>query len=300
MASNPPVSAEEIHRNSKIKEVLLAEIKIDRSYQRDPSQTLVDEIAANWDEVASELVLISDRGERPEGDEVEGGYWLVNGQHRSLAARKRSHKKIWARIVDLSDVDDPAAIEASLRLKLNVKLGDRPLERFKAQLRAGDPDSLEIEKILENLGTEVNENTNMEYGINSISTVEAIYAADGGSLLRETLELIRDAFGGLTGKKVSAANLKGIAWFVEKHGAEVDRTRLVKQLQDISIEALHRRALTMQSTMGGSLWMNYYRASVEIYNEKLREKSKLEWKMRGATKFAPRRGVGGLWNDMGH
>lgn len=291
----------DFHANSKIVEVELDKVKIDRTYQREPSQQLVDQIAANWDEVASELVLISDRGFRPESSDVEGGLWLVNGQHRSLAARKRGHTKIWARVVDLSMSPDPAPIEAALRLKLNVKLGDRPLERFKAQVRAGDPDSLAIVKILERFGTEVNVQTNMEHGINAISMVESIYSADEGALLTETLELIRDAFNGLNGRKVSAAPLKGFAWFIKQHGMESDRTRLVNLLQNLSIEALHRRAITMQSVMGGSLWMNYYRATVEIYNEKLHEKSKLEFKMRGVNQFAVRSkgAVGAAWSGGG-
>lgn len=290
---------ERLHQTSVIKEVELEHVRIDRSYQRDPSQALVEQIAADWDEVASELVLISDRGKRDSEGEVEGGFWLVNGQHRSLAARKRGHETIWARIVDLSEVDDPAQIEASLRLKLNIKLGDRPLERFKAQVRAGDEDSLGLVRILARHDTQVNEQVNMDNGINAIATVEALYRVDNGALLSETLEILREAFGSLHGKKVSAAMMKGVAWFVEKHSQTSDRGRLMEKIKMAGTEAIHRRAVTTQSTMGGSLWMNYYRVIVEFYNENLQVKSRLDWQLRGANTFSTRsKGVvGQQWHE---
>ncbi len=272
---------ENFHETSVIEEISLEALNIDRSYQRDPSQSLVEDIAAHWDEVASELVLVSNRGNGQ-------GLWLVNGQHRSLAARKLGHETIWARIVDLSNLKDPAAVEAELRLKLNVKLGDRPLERFKAQVRAGDEDSLKIVKIMEKFDTQIASKMGGE-GIGAISTVEAIFGQDPtGALLVETLEIIRDSFARLTGKVVSAAMLKGVAWFIEKHDAEVDRGRLHEKIASVGIEAIHRKAVTMQSVMGGSMWMNYYRTLVDIYNDGLHVKSRLEFRLRGANAFAAR------------
>lgn len=274
----------DFHASSKIQEVPLNDLRVDRSYQRDPSQQLVDEIAGAWDIVASELILVSDRGTRPDGN---GGLWLVNGQHRSLAARKLGHDTIWARVVDLSQVEDPAAIEADLRLKLNVKLADRPLERFKAQLRSGDEDSLNIVKILARYDTEINQ-TPTDTGINAISTVEAIYLVDQGALLAEIIETLRDAFGTLSGRAVSAGLMKAVGWFIERHANETDRTRIVEKMNLEGTSGLYRRAVNMRAAMGGSTWMNFYRALVEIYNDGLSDKSKIKWQMRGAGTFAQR------------
>lgn len=289
------VDVDRLHQTSVIREVKLEDIRIDRSYQRDPSQSLVEQIAADWDEVASELVLVSDRG--PDRGDVEGGLWLVNGQHRSLAARKRGHEAIWARVVDLSEAEDPAAVEANLRLKLNVKLGDRPLERFKAQVRAGDADSLNVVKILARYDTQINETMNMEHGINAVSTVEAIYRADEGALFAETIETLRDVWPDLSGKKVSSAMMKGVAWFIEKHSDKVDRSRLIEKMRVNGPEAIHRSGTNHKSVMGGSMWMNYYRAIVEFYNENLHEKQRLEWQLRGANTFSTRSkgAVGTSW-----
>lgn len=273
-----------MHAASKILQVPLDKIHVDRSYQRDLSMRLVDQIADNWDEVASELTLISDRGERPE----HGGLFIVNGQHRTAAAKKLQRKKIWARLIDLSAEEDPAAIEASLRLKTNVRLGDRPLERFKAQIRSGDEESLAIQKLLARFDTEINMVPVVDSGINAISTVEMLFRVDNGGLLGETLQVLKNAYPIVGGKHAAAALMKGVAWFIVKHDpATIDR--MTEKLSDLGQQALDRKARTIQATMGGSLWMNYYRAMIETYNEKLSQKQRLDWQMRGVGRFGLRR-----------
>lgn len=273
---------EGFHERSKIKQIPLSDLKVDRSYQRDPSQRLVDEIADNWDEIASELILVSDRGER---DDNEGGLYVVNGQHRTIAARKLGMKKIWARIVDMSELEDPAAIEAGLRLKTNVRLGDRPLERFKAQMRAGNEESLRISDLLERYDTQINEVPTMEEGINSVTGVETLFRVDNGGLLSEVLETIKAAYGHIGGRTATIHLMKGIGWFILKHSDETDRGRLIEKLSDAGTAALDRRARAHMSVMGGNLWQNHYRAIVDFYNEKLQQRNRLEFRLRGSTRW---------------
>jgi hypothetical protein len=239
------------------------------------------------------LVLISNRGTRPADGDVKGGLWVVNGQHRCKAAVKLGHEKIWARVIDLRHVDDPAALEAGFRLKTNVRMGDRPLERFKAQLRSGDEESLAIVAMLAKFDTEINMVPQQDSGINCVSTIEQLYRVDDGSILQEVLEVIRDSFGYVGAKNVNAATLKGIAWFIKQHAEESDRSRLCEKIAMIGPAALDRRARAHQSTMGGALWMNVYRSMVEMYNDKLRESNRLEWKTRGASAFSTK--TGGSW-----
>jgi hypothetical protein len=274
------------HEKSNIVEVELSDLKVDRSYQRDPSQKLVDSIAENWDEVASELILVSDRGQRD--DEQQSGLFVINGQHRTIAARRLGHMSIWARTIDMSDLDDPALVEAALRLKTNVRLGDRPLERFKAQLRAGNEESHAIVKLLARYDTQINEVVNPEMGINSVTGIEILFRHDQGGLLAEILETVKAAYGKIGGKTATIDLMKGIGWFIVTHSDETDRGRLISKLSDTGPAALDRRARVHMSVMGGTLWQNYYRAIVDFYNEKLIQKNKLEWRLRGATSWAAR------------
>lgn len=287
------LNIEELHAKSTIRTIKLADLKVDRSYQRDPSQSLVDKIASEWDEVASELLLVSDRGEGREELWVEKGrFYIVNGQHRSLAAAKKSIKQLSARVIDLSEHPDPAAVESLFRLRTNVRMGDKPAERFKAQVRAGDPKSLAIVQILARFDTEINENPTTDAGINAVASVEKLYDVEEGKLLVETLQLLKDIYGVVGGKSSSAPTMVGLAWFILKHAGESNRTRLVEQLKGVGHAALDRRARTIGSTMGGTLWMNYYRAVVDFYNDRLADKSRLEWRTRGATSF---KGAAGKW-----
>lgn len=287
MEGSAVIDIERLQATSKIRKVNLADLQVDRSYQRDPSMTLIDTIAENWDEVASELLLISDRGTRPEEDPVDGGLWIVNGQHRSLAARKKGIKSVDARIIDLSEHPDPAAVEAIFRLRTNVRMGDKSIERFKAQLRAGNEESVKIEKLLARFDTEINvTGPSQEGGINAVTTVEKLYRFDNsGGLLSEVLQMITDTYGTISGRAASGPVLTALGWFILKHGEEADRSRVVAQLKSVGLEALDRRGRTIASTMGGTLWMNYYRAIVDFYNDRLRDSSKLEWKLRGASAF---------------
>lgn len=285
-------TVDEIHAASTIKEVAVSKLRVDRSYQREPSLSLVDQISEDWDLVASELILVSDRGERPENGEVEGGLFVVNGQHRYLAARKLGHTKIHARVIDLRQEEDPAKLEAGFRLKTNVRLGDRSAERFKAQLRAGDEESHAIQKLLGRFDTEINLVPTMDYGINCISTIEILYRVDEGSILTDTLEVMKEAYQSINGKTAGTNIFKSIAWFILKHAEESDRSRLVEKLQVMGVAGLERRARTMQSTMAGALWVNYYRILVEAYNEKLTERNRLQWQTKGSALVTQRRSAG--------
>jgi hypothetical protein len=279
---------EGFHEKSKIKQIELSDLKVDRSYQRDPSQRLVDEISENWDEVASELILVADRGNRDE--DQQSGLFVINGQHRTIAARRLGHKKIWARVIDMKELPDPALIEAGLRLKTNVRLGDRPLERFKAQLRAGNEESQAIVKLLARYDTQINETPNPDEGINSVTGIEILFRQDQGGLLGEILETVKTAYGRVGGKGARIDLFKGIGWFILQHSDETDRSRLVSKLQETGAAALDRRARVHMSVMGGSLWQNYYRSLVDFYNEKLIQKNRLEWRLRGATSWSSKRG----------
>lgn len=280
-ASSVRQKAEEIVAKASIRKIDLAELKVDSSYQREPNQALVTDIANNWDAVSSELLLVSDRGE---DENWEGRYYVVNGQHRTLAATKIGLKKLDARVIDLTKEEDPARVEATFRLRTNKRLPDRPLERFKAQVIAGNEESIGISKILAKFDTEVNETPNGELGINPIAAIERIYRADNGKLLTETLEVIRDTWGVVGGKNVTASSVVAIAWFILVHGNEADRGRLVDRLSSVGRSAWDRKARTTAAAMGGSLWLNFYRAMVEIYNERLTSKS-LEWKTKGSQTF---------------
>jgi hypothetical protein len=279
-----------LHANARDMKVDPTILQVDLSYQRDPSRELVDKIQGEYDEVAAGVILVADRGERPEKGKVKGGLFIVNGQHRTLAAIGLNVKRVDARVIDLSGEKDPGAVEAMLRLRTNVRLPDRSLERFKAQLRSGDEQSIAIQKLLARYDTEINHVANGEFGINCVAAIETLYAYDDGSLLKDTLDLMRDVYGEIRGPAAAASLFKGTAWFIEAHPNGINRDRLVERMQTMSIVQLNARARTHASVMGKTLWFNIYRTIVELYNDKLTQGQRLEWVSRGANRLSASHG----------
>ena len=273
------LQAEVVVGKTVIKEVPVTALHVDRSYQRDTSIDLVQEIAMNMESHAYEPILVSKR--------ENGDLYVVNGQHRMAAAKLLGWKTIQAKVLEGLTPE----MEAALRLKLNRKLSERSLERFRAQVAAGIAESLEIVDILRRFGTKVNLNPTMEEGINSVGALEQIYRRDGGHGLVRTLEVIQDAWGTPGGHRTTQPVLKGIAWFLEMHGGEFDRTRLIDKLDKHGPAALDRMARSHRANLGGAFWMNTYRAIVEVYNENLPEGSRLQWRTRGASR------AGGNWSE---
>lgn len=281
--------------NSKTADIAIALLKVDRSYQRTPNQTLVDELASDWDIIAAEMILVSDRGERDWGDEEpewEGRYFIVSGQHRVMAARKRGLTKIHARVIDLSEEEFPAKLEAYYRRKANRRIQDRAIDVFKTRIVEGDPDALAIEKILRRFGVEINFVPDNNSGINSISAVEQLYQRDQGATLIETLELIQKVYGEIKPQTAGADMMKGISWFVSQHSLDVDSGRLVERMQTLTPSQLKGRAAQMKATMGKSTWMNVYIVLVDLYNEKLTPRNQLQLNFKSSSTAGEARSAG--------
>lgn len=262
---------------STIQTVPLDLMQVDPTYQRAPSTALVEKITEDYDRVSAELLLLSWRGEGK-------GYWIINGQHRSLAAKKRGLTEVDCRVIDTSHMEDPAEWEATFRLRTNVRMPDKPLERFKAQLRAGNEESLAIVGILEKFDTEVNDtqNPSTDYGINAIAAVEKLYRLDEGDLLIRTFQMIKEVYGIVGGKHSSASIMTGFAWYLTNQGEKSNYDRMVEKLKLAGLAALDRKARTIQADMAGPIWMNYYRAMVGFYNERLGGEKRLDWITKGA------------------
>jgi hypothetical protein len=257
--------------------VRIDDLHIDHNYQRDLSLDLVDQIDREYDPRATSAITVVKR--------ANGDLYIVNGQHRAAGAKRHGEEYIMAEVFEGIDPEH----EAKLRLKGNTRRTDKPQERFRAQIAAGDPESLAIQGIVERFDSQVNRNPDQNRGINAISALETIYRRDrNGTTLARVLEMIQASFGECHGKAVSVAMMKGVAFLLDRNGSDMDRQRMIEKLSQYGPTGIHRIAVNIKAAMGGAMWMNYYRAMVEVYNEKLGERARLEWRTTGATKvFAP-------------
>jgi hypothetical protein len=75
---------------------------------------------------------------------------------------------------------------------------------------------------------------------------------------------------------------------------DCDRSRVIDKLAVMGVRGMEQRARSMQSSFAWPLWLNYYRALVDVYNEKLSPKSRLELSTRGQNVMRPRSETTGI------
>lgn len=258
--------------------VRIDDLKVDHSYQRDLDVNLVQKIARDYDIAAAGPLVISRRS--------DGSLFVVNGQHRGAAAKTAGETEVIAQVIDMSGVplDEARKIEAELRLKGNTRRGDKVQERFRAQLAAGYRESLAIVEIARQFGTRINPWPDSKHGVNAVSTIEALYRKDSGGHLVRVFEFIQEAFGSVDGPTSTTAVLSATSWLLERHDHEMDRKRMVERLGVEGLDALMRQALSHRAAMGGSVWMNVYRAMIGVYNQRLPENKHLTWRTSASSK----------------
>lgn len=251
----------------------LADLKVDPVYQRDLTAQFVERLAENWDIVTAGTIVVS---RRPGGD-----LYIVDGQHRAAAAVRAGETHILAQVVNEPSAEE----EARLRLKGNVKRTDRVFEVFRARLAANDETALAIERILAGVGTHVNMVPTLGEGINAITAVEKLYNLDEGVTLIRVLSILKKLFGEIRPEIASSDLLKGLTWFLGQHEDKIDSERFERMLKLTGPSALARSARAHKASLGGTLWINTYRALVTMYNEGLSDASKLEWRTKGSTSW---------------
>lgn len=243
--------------------VLLDDLGVDLTYQRPLDQRLVEAILREYDPIAADPLTISKRR--------DGSLWIVNGQHEAAAAKLAGETEMLAFVYEGLTVRQ----EADLRLKKNNRRADTPLERFHAQVVAGNEESLAIQALLEQFGTVVNRTNSRWNGINAVAVIERLYRWDDGITLGRTLQMIRDGFGELHGEAVTGTVLQAVAWFLSNHPNATQYKDMLKRMQTYGVDDLQRKARSHKAVAGGSMWLNFYRAMVEVYNHRRGEAARI-------------------------
>jgi hypothetical protein len=265
--------------------LLIADINVDGAYQRDLRHDLVNKIARAYDIVKAGAILVSLR--------EDGTLWAVDGQHRMAGAEQAGETEIIAHVVHGLTQEQ----EAELRLARNDRKSDTQQEKWRTRLVMGDPKAEAITEVVHQHGTEINTTPLTHRGINAIATCELLYDLDGsGVWLGRVLRVVEDAFtdpdydGPPEGKPVidptnaSTSMLKSIAWFLGQHvdAHEANYEEFLKRLRQVGVEDIRRKAVSHRAANGGSLWLNYYRGLVEMWNFRRSDAKKLKWKTIGS------------------
>jgi hypothetical protein len=251
----------------------IADIQIDPDYQRSLRHDLVEKIRKEWDIVKAGPILVSQRD--------DGTLWCVDGQHRMIGAQLAGETEIFAHVVHGLNKEQ----EAGLRLARNDRRSDNMFEKFRTRLVMGDPKAHSIVGICHQFNLQINEVANAYSGINAIAALEILYDVDHGTTLTKVLKALSEAYGPdeLFGRTIGSSMMKAVAWFLDRHVAhhEVKYSEFIARLKSTDVDDIDRKARSSKAALGGALWINYYRAIVEIWNFRRSDNHKLTWKTQG-------------------
>lgn len=125
----------------KLRELHKDILQIHPAYQRELIQSKVKELTASWSYVSAGAIIIGERA---------GEFWVIDGQHRVVAAKRRSDISLLPCIVFQTNGVKQEAIAF-----LDVNSGRKPvtsLGKFKAMIAAGDAGAIIVSKTIGELG----------------------------------------------------------------------------------------------------------------------------------------------------
>lgn len=212
----------------------LSLLYINEDYQRKP-RSHVHKIAANFNENKCGFLLVS-------YDKVRGGFSIVDGQHRYLAAKQAGVQNLPCQILENIDSKQEALIFAAQ----NENRGWVSVsESFHARVYAGEPTACAIKQICNSYGVSTLKSEKKdEASIKSLEAVELIYETYGESGLRWVLEIIRDSGWTLLKGAYSSATLKSIKNIYQKYSGAADEVAAVlpKMLRPLKPEYVEAKA----------------------------------------------------------
>jgi hypothetical protein len=151
LPSTAPIITQRI-RNPVVKDqpgelnwLKVAELQIDRRYQRNVSQKKVVEMARRWSWIACGAITVALRG--------DCSWWVIDGQHRVAAAQMRGDIDLIPCIMFEMD-DTPAEAQAFVDTNTNRKM-PTVVNKFNALLHAGDRIAEDVQEMISRTGHRV-------------------------------------------------------------------------------------------------------------------------------------------------
>lgn len=215
----------DINKYNKQIAILPLELLEVADYQRPVSQGQVNKIVKSYDPRGIGTLMVSKRGNR---------YWIFDGQHRHQAL-----KSLGARTVDcivysgMSYEDEAKAFEY-----FNTTKKAGPLELANAALQRKETQAVAIDNVVNSVGLAVDYDKSNTYGkIVAYKALEYVYKKYGADHLRESLLMIKEAFGTSGSYIFSSDNIRGFADFLNKYSDNQNYKEgvLVKWLRKMDI-----------------------------------------------------------------
>jgi hypothetical protein len=195
-------------------------LKVHPEAQRKLNPTKLKKLVANFDlDAIGVFHVVTDGAELPT-------YWVIDGQHRreALIRHGMGEWKVDCYVREDTDV----ARAADLFLKLNDRAVVAAFDKFKNEVTAGDPSAVGAKTVVENFGFKVDRQS-ADGHVACVNTIKNVYAADSGTTLRNTFEVLTAAYG-LSMAATEGKLVEGVAVIVGKFNGDIDHATFVKKL----------------------------------------------------------------------
>src|SRR5262245_23542417 len=253
-------------RQARVRPELVAidesELLIDERYQRPLAEKKTARLAAEWDDLAAGALIVNRR--------TSGAQAVVDGRHR-LAAFRRRHPAgspiLCLRYHGLTEVE-----EAELFVRCNsTRSAPIAIHAFHARLYIGERQATEIQQAVDAAGLAISPSQNYqavgEGVLQSVASLDRLYATIGGGGLQRVLGILTGAFGrdpvGLRGYFLWA-----VGHFLDQYPG-VDDARLIERLRAKTAGEWLLEARGLAHLLGGATWLNLARLGLKHYNTNL-------------------------------
>lgn len=202
-------------------------LEVDGSYQREHNRNKAREMASNWSWVACGTIIVGFRA---------GVYYVIDGQHRVIAALFRSD------IIDLPcivfDTQDNVE-EAKGFLNANtLRKPVRIIDKYRAQLTSKDELAEYVNSVLDKNGIVVKKDTNTPKSLHAIGSCFKM-AKESREDFEETISLISDL---CADEPIHEILLTGIYYLVRYLDVNVHDKRFRGRVLKIGARELERAA----------------------------------------------------------
>lgn len=170
-------------------------------YQKPLNTAWIKENAQKFDINRLGTILVSYR---------DGQYYIVDGQHRTMLAKRNGVSQLMAFVHVKLTYEE----EAELFIATNtVRTRPTPLDVFNAKVEAKDKDAVEIKNIVESVGFIIKNGSAKNY-ISAITEVQKIYKKYGAFHLSQLLSITKETWNG----EIYSLNnfmLRGLSEFIK-------------------------------------------------------------------------------------
>lgn len=162
---------------TKVTMLSVAALQVDDRYQREINEKRVRKLAKEFDWTLFGILEVSKRN-------GHGQHIVFDGQHRLTAARELDIDQVPCLIHEGLTPEEEADLFAQLQMK---RKNLTQIERFRAQVFAGNPESVAIQSILDSVDVKLDSRRHSGDTVSAIMTLENIFRSRGGGHLKRVL-----------------------------------------------------------------------------------------------------------------